>query len=232
MIAGRFPVFWSRLDELVDGGSRLPAWLDDRQARSRATRERILRVAESFVRRGSFDEMSMQELAEEAGVSVGAVYARFPSKATVLELVGLVAFDAARAEFEGALAALPPGAGLGEVIDAYTSTLVRALHEHARVLREIRGNASESSELRSLLRRTNGAIHEAFLGRARAIEGGIRHPDPEKALLYGLFMVNAAAREAVLAGALAPYGLEGDRAELAAELARSFRRYLGIGETG
>jgi AcrR family transcriptional regulator len=230
MIAERLPAFWIRLDSLVDGDAPLPAWLDDRQARSRATREQILRVSEDFVQRGSFEEMSMQELAEEAGVSVGALYARFPSKASLLELLGLVAFDAARAAFETALAALPPEARLGDVIDVYTSTLVDALVAHAPIIRQVRRHAGASSELQVLLRRTNEAIHGAFLRRAQTAGGDIRHPDPEKALRYGLFIVNAAAREAVIAGALDPYRLEGDHAELVAELARSFRRYLGIEE--
>jgi hypothetical protein len=52
------------------------------------------------------------------------------------------------------------------------------------------------------------------------------HPDPERALRYGLFIVNAAAREAILAGALHTYDMPDDKGNLMAELTRCLCAYL------
>lgn len=51
-----------------------------RQARSRATRERLLAAAEKVFAEKGYDGAKLSDIAEEAGVSVGAVYFRFKDK--------------------------------------------------------------------------------------------------------------------------------------------------------
>jgi len=50
------------------------------QARSRATRERLLAAAEKVFADKGYDGAKLTDIAEEAGVSVGAVYFRFKDK--------------------------------------------------------------------------------------------------------------------------------------------------------
>jgi AcrR family transcriptional regulator len=50
------------------------------QARSRATRERLLEAAETVFAAKGYDGAKISDIAEEAGVSVGAVYFRFRDK--------------------------------------------------------------------------------------------------------------------------------------------------------
>ncbi|HEY4114359.1 MAG TPA: TetR/AcrR family transcriptional regulator [Rhizomicrobium sp.] len=50
------------------------------QARSRATRERILAAAESVFAQRGYEGARLADIAEEAGCSVGAVYFRFKDK--------------------------------------------------------------------------------------------------------------------------------------------------------
>src|SRR6201996_7768091 len=50
------------------------------QARSRATRERLLEAAESVFADKGYDGAKISDIAEEAGCSVGAVYFRFKDK--------------------------------------------------------------------------------------------------------------------------------------------------------
>ncbi len=54
--------------------------LPARQARSRATRGRILAAAEEVFARKGYDGARLLDIAEEAGCSVGAVYFRFKDK--------------------------------------------------------------------------------------------------------------------------------------------------------
>jgi AcrR family transcriptional regulator len=54
--------------------------LPAQQARSRATRERLLAAAEKVFAEKGYDGAKLSDIAEEAGVSVGAVYFRFKDK--------------------------------------------------------------------------------------------------------------------------------------------------------
>jgi len=54
--------------------------LPAQQARSRATRERLLAAAEKVFADKGYDGAKLSDIAEEAGVSVGAVYFRFKDK--------------------------------------------------------------------------------------------------------------------------------------------------------
>lgn len=55
------------------------------QPRSKATRDRILDVLDDSLRRGRSDCLTVNELARLSGVSTGAFYGRFESKAAALE---------------------------------------------------------------------------------------------------------------------------------------------------
>ncbi|MHC4140453.1 MAG: TetR/AcrR family transcriptional regulator [Planctomycetota bacterium] len=221
MIAARhYKAFWGRVDTLEAAGL-IPAWLHDRQSRSRATRERILRAAERRIRAGSFSETSMQDVADDAGASIGAAYARFPSKESVLAMLGLVVFDAACTAFESALAALPAGARLERIMHAYVHTIVSELSRHRAVVIEVRQHAPRVPELRRLMDHTNQRMHGAFLDRARRCLHEVVTADPDRALRFALFTASAAAREAVLADALRPFDLTPSRDELVTAICRT-----------
>ena len=60
----------------AETASILPAM----QARSRATRDRLLAAGRELLNDGAFEETSIAQIAAEAGCSVGAFYQRFPDK--------------------------------------------------------------------------------------------------------------------------------------------------------
>ena len=55
-----------------------------RQARSRKSEQRLLDAAEGLLEDRSMNKVAMQEIALAAGMSVGGLYARFPSKDALL----------------------------------------------------------------------------------------------------------------------------------------------------
>ncbi|MFC6330914.1 helix-turn-helix domain-containing protein, partial [Alloalcanivorax gelatiniphagus] len=63
------------------------------KARKAAQRDHLLATAESLVREGGFTAMTMQAVAERAGVGVGTLYRYFDNKATLAAAV----FEAATA---------------------------------------------------------------------------------------------------------------------------------------
>ena len=61
------------------------------KARKAAQREALLRTAETLVREGGFAAMTMQTVADRAGVGVGTLYRYFDNKATLAAAVFAVA---------------------------------------------------------------------------------------------------------------------------------------------
>ena len=61
------------------------------KARKAAQREALLRTAETLVRDGGFAAMTMQTVADRAGVGVGTLYRYFDNKATLAAAVFAVA---------------------------------------------------------------------------------------------------------------------------------------------
>jgi AcrR family transcriptional regulator len=76
------------------------------QARSRATRERLLDAAEIVFAEKGYDGAKISDIAEEAGVSVGAVYFRFKDKDALFFAIAESFIESAR----GGLATLISGA--------------------------------------------------------------------------------------------------------------------------
>jgi AcrR family transcriptional regulator len=221
----RFGPLWSRVRQLDEAGD-LPEWMTDRQQRARATRERVLSAASRLLERRPFVEVTMQDLAAEADVSVGALYARFPSKDAVLALLGLAVFAHVCDRLVRALDAVPVREGLRGVVEAYVDTLVAALYRFRSVVLALRKHAPGSPEISGLISGGNRAIHQTFLGRARRHVGEIGREHPDAALQWALFMTNAAAREAVLADALSHYTVGRGRRELRRELSHAAWAYL------
>jgi len=61
--------------------------LPARQARSRATRERLLAAGEKVFAQKGYDGAKLSDIAEDAGVSVGAVYFRFKDKDALFQAI-------------------------------------------------------------------------------------------------------------------------------------------------
>ena len=55
------------------------------QKRSEETLRRILAVCEALIDQGRFEQVSMQEIARDAGVSVGTLYKRFSAKSAIVD---------------------------------------------------------------------------------------------------------------------------------------------------
>jgi AcrR family transcriptional regulator len=77
------------------------------QERSRATRERLLEAAESVFAEKGYDGAKISDIAEEAGVSVGAVYFRFKDKSALFSAIAESFIEDARSGV-GALLNAPP----------------------------------------------------------------------------------------------------------------------------
>jgi AcrR family transcriptional regulator len=106
------------------------------QARSRATRERLLEAAEIVFADKGYDGAKISDIAEEAGVSVGAVYFRFKDKDALFFAIAEAFIEQAR----GGLAALLSGAqGMDRetVIRNFVTATARNFQRHRGLFRAI-----------------------------------------------------------------------------------------------
>jgi AcrR family transcriptional regulator len=173
------------------------------------------------------------EIARKARVSVGGFYARFPSKAALLQY-----FDAAIVE--GILARadreLDPerlaAADARAVVTAYVRLAVRTFRRHRVVLQQValRSRTSADAAFQERVRAANAFLHGRFRLLLEQRRGEIGHPDPRAAIDLGLTFVSGAMREYVLFAEFRPdFAPLGD-ARLVRELADAFCAYLRIAD--
>ncbi len=200
-----------------------------RQARSQETVERLLESAESLIADKGFDDVTVAEIAERAGLSVGALYARFRDKMGVLHSLQDRFVEEAHLTTD---AALDPerweGASISEIVEELIVFLVELHRERRGVMRELLVRTHSDP---SMIRRKEGLVaHLSRRLRALLLDrpGSIRHPDPPAAVSFGLRLVLGTLEQAILFGDLGGYGIPASDEKLAAELVRAFTGYLGV----
>ena len=105
------------------------------QARSRATRDKLVAALERLLRTRAFDSLTMAELATEAGLAVGTVYRRFENKDAFIPVI----FALYRARLDAYMAAegrieLDPGQGLRAALRQIMGSAWGFLREHGHLL--------------------------------------------------------------------------------------------------
>ena len=200
-----------------------------RQARSRASRERILDAGEAVVAAKGFEAAAVAEVVARAGSSVGVFYARFRDKRGLLHalydrfhLEALLRIDAA---LDPVRCAETPTARL---VQGLVRTLVDLHRERRGLVRAFAVEAARDRELQArrdrLSQHLAGRLGERLRGRAAEIG----HHHPERASAFGLAVVASAVEGAILFDRLRTGALAPSDDDLAAELSRLFLAYLGV----
>jgi AcrR family transcriptional regulator len=181
-----------------------------------------------LLRERNFDEVSVASIAERAGVSVGGFYARFEGKEALLHALAAEVLADCYAALDHAFAPSRIARATVEgVVRAYVRVMVTKFREHRSAIVQIIRHARAGDPLHGLaVRDFNDRVHghlRALLQQRRAFIG---HPDPDFAVNIGLFLVSAAAREAVLGDALRAYPIKVTDSALIQELTRAYVAYL------
>lgn len=200
-----------------------------RQRRSYETLEKILSATERLLRTRLFEEVSVAQIVAEAGTSVGAFYARFEGKEALLPLL----YDRYDRRLPGRLARLLEQNRRGrktlsrrvrEVVRVMVTLfrsqrgLMRALALHAR---------NNPGSIPAEVRRKRSVLHQEIAGLLLETGEEIDHPDPQRAVEMGLFVVAATIRDKILFGD-APHAsaVRASDEELRRELSRVLLAYL------
>ena len=159
------------------------------QRRSASTVEAVLRACSALLGRIPLEEITTTRIAEEAGLSVGALYRFFPDKQAILDAVAVRHMEEFRGRMARALVRAAFRSGpefLGRLLDAYVEYLdahpdfrALALGGHISALAresQTRPGAGPAGLLRAFMKRRLGIRDSATLDlRLRmAIETGER----------------------------------------------------------
>jgi AcrR family transcriptional regulator len=200
-----------------------------RQARSRATLDRIARATIDLLEVKTFDEISIAEIVANANSSVGAFYTRFEDKAALLDYLDELYARRVVEVATTAADAAPAAMSLPEQVRGLVTYLLRMHRVQPGLLRTLIVEARRQGEgaFRERTRRMNRTI-PPIMDRLLEHSEHIHHPDPSRAVYVGLLLVFSTIREVVLF----PEGLaefvDHDDDELTDELTGAYLRYLRV----
>jgi AcrR family transcriptional regulator len=199
------------------------------QARSQETLERILDAAEEVVSEKGFDNATVSEIVHRAKSSVGAMYARFNDKDSLLVCLHERFCEQAMATTEAALdPARWEGASIGEILAASLPFVVHVYHEKRGLIRAFIVRGSTDLQFAERASRLSRAISERLIALFMARRDEIKHPDPVLAVDFGLRMAFDTLDQATLYVDIQRTKIQLSPDQLSEELTRVFLSYLGV----
>ena len=179
-------------------GARAP-----KQARSVALLQRVAAAARDLLTTRDYETVSVSDIASAAGVSVGALYTRFPSKEHLLVyLLG----DVAEEIRERVRRRLRPErwerARLDEIVRMYLGDMADMFVTHRWILRPATMAARQIRDpaLAAIVTAFNRDVHAQFRSLLLRRDDEIAHASPAAAIDVAILMISATMREVVLYG--------------------------------
>lgn len=200
-----------------------------RQARSSASQRALLDAFARLLETRPYESITVSEVCQGAGLSVGGFYARFSGKdALLLPLVERMARDATRALDRAMSRAEGDDSDLEDVVRAYTTSMVRWMGRHRPLLTSVSRAASGAAAeaIGAQLAAFNRHAHARFREAAAARSARISHPDAALAIDFSLFMISAAARDATSRGMWGTFAIRPTESTIIEELVRAWMAYL------
>lgn len=174
-----------------------------KQRRSQALLDRLIAASEALLAERDFEHITIADIAERAGVSVGVFYTRFATKEHLL--AHLTRDLSARLQARVARALSPEKVAwmtMMEIAECYFTLAADAFVEHRAVIRPLSlvVRLEAHRELRDLVAAFNTGVHTLLRERLLAHRKHIRHDDPARAVDFAILAASAVLREVVLYG--------------------------------
>ena len=198
------------------------------QARSAESYQRMLDAAETVLGEKSFDDATINEIVMRAGLTIGAFYARFQDKDSLLgELESRMDEEFITLVDESISAETWEGLTLEEALNRHHLALVKLYQRRRAIGRALVLRSHTDARLKARLEKLNETnlprLAKHILKRAK-----IQHPHPERAVRFALLAVRSICREVVLFRESWPGSKTPSAKEIAEELTRLFIGYLGV----
>jgi AcrR family transcriptional regulator len=177
------------------------AYKPPRQQRSHESLERVLDAAESLIRERGFDSMTIAEVVQRSGSSVGSIYARFGNKLGLLQ--GVQIRYHARVQ-TGIFAAFsgehPKGESLAEAVARIVDVMSTLVLSDPQLFRAFVVEAVFDPGVRARGERVNAERRDKVAEILLVHREQFSHPEPEQAVRWVYSMLMAALRERVTYG--------------------------------
>ncbi len=173
-----------------------------KQQRSQRTLERLLDAAEALIEERGVDGITISAVVKKAGSSVGAFYARFGDKESLLRCVFERFYEQAGATAD---AALEPSrwadVSLSDAIGTAIAFTVHVFRERRGVIAALLSHANDNSSFASPAEMFTDQIAAHLLALTVARGEVITHPEPQSATRACVWLVLAALSSWAHAGA-------------------------------
>jgi AcrR family transcriptional regulator len=200
-----------------------------KQARSRATLDRIANAALELMEEGGVENATIGAIVERAGASVGSFYARFPGKDDLIHYLQDRIWAEATERWDEALAAQDwSSLSLESVVEGVVGLLLRSFQADYHQ-REILGRERRQDDEGA---RRVFAFHQHILATVTPLimahRAQIEHPNPDWALRLGYRFAVGSIREVLeLEAVVGVVDGAASADALVPELARAWVSYLG-----
>jgi AcrR family transcriptional regulator len=193
--------------------------------------ERILTATANLLRQRPLSEITVAQITTKAKCCTASFYQRFPAKEDLVPALYEQYDRHLRSRVETMLAKAPSSnASFRETVRRLIGLMVDQYANERWLYREFVLYARTHSEVRTpelVARRKE--VHRLPLAILSRFKQEIRHADPEKAILFAIFLVSAAAREKILFEAPHAVTTNISFEDLKTELTRAFIAYLTSG---
>lgn len=210
------------------------AWVrPPRQTRSQETLERILDAAEAVVSEKGFESATIAEIVSQAQSSIGAFYARFRDKESLLGCLHERFCEEAMATADAALdPARWEGASVSEILQELLPFLIGTYRLRRGLLRAFLVQAGNDQSFAEKAVRLGNHVAQRVRELLLTRQQELRHPDPALAVNLGLRVVLGILDSSMLFPKTEENAMLYDDQLLSVELTRLYLRYLGVAETG
>ncbi len=197
------------------------------QRRSQESLERVLKAGLEVLQDLGFAGFTLQEVSRRARVSIGAIYARVPSREALILAIyerGMEQLLEEEEELSAEIARQTLSAR--ELVEALAGGMVRLMLRNKDFLGVFMRQAPVDPEIRERGAIASHRVAKAFCEPLRSHKADIRHPDPELAIDIAYRFVYCTAARRLTHGPTfeSPYEVPDD--EFAQELARAAADYL------
>lgn len=204
-----------------------------RQARSRESEKKLIKATMELLGRFGLEGATIPRVAEQAGLTPGAVYRRFPDKNALMERVILQIIEDSFEQMQRTLTPqIASKTALPELVEQMVRATLAGYRRHPKLIRALR-QFVQASDHRAFKRK-------ALESETRSLEHvvtvlmthrkHIRHPDPKTALLLGVVMLTGTLVELFLGDDNVnnwQHLIPSDDESLVRELTRMYLSYIG-----
>lgn len=196
------------------------------QKRSQEAYARVLQAGREILEEHGFPGFTVQAVSKRAGVSVGSIYLRAPSREALL--LAIHAQEMERMDHEEvwlASTSIAPGGARAHIQEIVTKTSAQML-ANAAILRAFMRRGPEDPEIFVRGRAGSQRVAERFEAALLLCRDDIRHPAPETAADFAFRMLYSMTSRRITHGSDFESTRPLSDEEFVAELARAIADYL------